>query len=154
MFVNIIVKLKCSPEIVEKSKYQPSPLKANRFRLCLYGHENPLFYERICEGIQYGFRVPFLGKIESLPVISPNLPLNDIQYCAVLDDLCNEITTGRIIKLSSNIKTLYRIPLGTVPKDIFKFRVIRHCSYPRLHPYHKSLNSGIPDDARVEFQLI
>ena len=99
------------------------------------------FAKYILRGISIGFPLGFQGCRATLSKQRKNLKNASNNTDAIFDDLIGELEKEHIIAVDPSLPKSF-IPLGVVPKDEDKWRVIRHCSYP----HDNSLNDFIPDE--------
>ena len=125
---------------------QPPKLNYFNFEKGLSSCENDEFKSWILQGIAHGFNIGFEGSIDTLPKSTRNHSMTIEEKCAVLEDMINELKEGRMIAIPDVPDCVS--PLGCVPKDETKFRVIRNYSSPE----GSSLNDNINDRfAKVKY---
>ena len=130
----------------KKSKLQPPKLNYHNFEQGLAECDNDEFKAWILQGVAHGFDIGFEGAIDSLPKSTRNHTMSIQEKCAVLEDVINELKEGRMIAIPDVPDCVS--PLGCVPKDETKFRVIRNYSSPE----GSSLNDHINDRfAKVKY---
>ena len=95
---------------------------------------------RFSEGFDFGYQGPIQRRDSS-----ENLPMNPGDEFNVWENMMKETKAGRYAGQYNMIPYYYYIqsPIGLVPKDVNKTRLIFHLSYD-FHKY-KSVNSYTPD---------
>lgn len=92
------------------------------------------------DGMQNGFRMGITRAIQP-ETNQHNLKCSTTQKTAIYQWLIEEVQAGHMIGPSRHppIPNMHWSPIGAVPKDIVKFRVIHHLSAPRKHVSVNSL---------------
>jgi hypothetical protein len=117
---------------------------AGKLRSTLQRFQYPAHLTKyLFEGFTQGFSIECSNIPD--PVISPNLPSLEKHPLVAAEKIQEELSAGRIQGPfdSPPFENFISSPLGLVPKDNGKFRLIHHLSFP----HGRSVNDNIPDSA-------
>lgn len=152
MFVFVCLFCFCFTAIFEFKAFQPRNTPAQtQFHICnweqlLSCHPNAHFTKYIIDGLSNGFQIRRNGPFPCN--IQYNLPTNNAEKLHITRWLIDGLQKGHFIGPFKKppFAQYFVSPVGTVPKDITKFRTIHHLSAPRNGV---SVNSEIPDNAKA-----
>lgn len=120
-----------------------TPLRAEAWKQALAEYPDRASAEFVVNAITEGASINFEGD-RSNPVIAPNLSTALENKQVIEEWLAEELRLGRIFGPFTEppLENMRISPLGVVPKDGTKFRIINHMSFPRKG---NSLNAAIGD---------
>ena len=130
-------------QAVKQSFIQSPKIIAKNFQKGLVDYPDSSVAREVINAVSFGFRVYFHGDVGKLPKKKYNHPVDEVGKLAITEDLTKELRLGHIVP--TNTVPHFVCPLGVVPKDVTKWRVIRDAS----HGKENSLNAGIPEFAKV-----
>ncbi len=120
---------------------QRTPLILKEWEQALRKHPNQREVDFVLDTLRHGADVRFKGDRDKM-IISPNLTTAEDNPEVIEAYLKEEVQLGRMAGPFDQppIPNFRSSPLGAVPKDQTKFRIINHMSFPRTG---QSVNSDI-----------
>ena len=119
-----------------------TPLLWHEWKAALDNHPDRMFTEFIVAGIRCGFKIGFVGRPESDPVLPRNRVASPAVKLAISEHIAEEAAAGRLMPaVSSGIPVSHFSPISAIPKKgkPGRWRVITDLSFPQ----GESVNDGI-----------